>query len=174
MTAYGVGFFTGGQEKGHTQRRTITTNLKFDFTWQINNSHSLKTGFSRTLYDLDNKYRSIRNKYEGTALDSEVYEPVVYGDSTVYSDMYRVKPKETSIYIQDKFERDEIVINFGLRYDQFDANTTYPSQRRNPTNSSTYYLQKTNGTDSLDANGNLIIDEERMSRPLKTNIAKAA
>ena len=172
MTAYGVGFFTGGQEKGHTQRRTITTNSKFDFTWQINNSHSLKTGFSRTLYDLDNKYRSIRNKYEGTALDSDVYEPVVYGDSTVYSDIYRVKPRETSIYIQDKFERDEIVINFGIRYDQFDANTTYPSQRRNPTNSSTYYLQKSDGTDSLDANGNLIINEERMSRPLKTNIAE--
>ena len=172
MTAYGVGFFTGGQEKGHTQRTTITTNLKFDFTWQINNAHSLKTGFSSTFYNLDNKYQSIRNKYAGTALDSEAYEPVVYDDSTVYSDVYEVKPKETSIYIQDKFERDEIVINFGLRYDQFDANTTYPSQRRNPTNSSTYYLQKSDGTDSLDANGNLIINEERMSRPLKTNIAE--
>ena len=34
-----------------------------------------------------------------------------------------------------------MVINFGLRYDSFDANTTYPSQRRNPINSSTYYLQ---------------------------------
>lgn len=172
MTAYGVGFFTGGQEKGHTQRTTITTNLKFDFTWQINNAHSLKTGFSSTFYNLDNKYQSIRNKYAGTALDSEAYEPVVYDDSTVYSDVYEVKPEETSIYIQDKFERDEIVINFGLRYDQFDANTTYPSQRRNPTNSSTYYLQKSDGTDSLDANGNLIINEERMSRPLKTNIAE--
>jgi len=172
MTAYGVGFFTGGQEKGHTQRTTITTNLKFDFTWQINNAHSLKTGFSSTFYNLDNKYQSIRNKYAGTALDSEAYEPVVYDDSTVYSDVYEVKPKETSVYIQDKFERDEIVINFGLRYDQFDANTTYPSQRRNPTNSSTYYLQKSDGTDSLDANGNLIINEERMSRPLKTNIAE--
>ena len=172
MTAYGVGFFTGGQEKGHTQRTTITTNLKFDFTWQINNAHSLKTGFSSTFYNLDNKYQSIRNKYAGTALDSEAYEPVVYDDSTVYSDVYEVKPKETSIYIQDKFERDEIVINFGLRYDQFDANTTYPSQRRNPTNSSTYYLQKSDGTDSLDANGNLIINEERMSRSLKTNIAE--
>ena len=172
MTAYGVGFFTGGQEKGHTQRTTITTNLKFDFTWQINNAHSLKTGFSSTFYNLDNKYQSIRNKYAGTALDSEAYEPVVYDDSTVYSDVYEVKPEETSIYIQDKFERDEIVINFGLRYDQFDANTTYPSQRRNPTNSSTYYLQKSDGTDSLDANGNLIINEERMSRPLKTNISE--
>ena len=168
MTAYGVGFFTGGQEKGHTQRTTITTNLKFDFTWQINNAHSLKTGFSKTFYNLDNKYQSIRNKYAGTALDSEAYEPVVYDDSTVYSDIYTVKPEETSIYIQDKFEKDEIVINFGLRYDKFDAKTTYPSQRRNPTNSSTYYLQKIDGTDSLDINGDLIIDEGRMSKPLET------
>ena len=168
MTAYGVGFFTGGQEKGHTQRTTITTNLKFDFTWQINNAHSIKTGFSRTFYNLDNKYQSIRNKYAGTALDAEVYEPIVLDDSTVYSDVYIVKPEETSIYIQDKFEKDEIVINFGLRYDEFDANTTYPSQRRNPTNSSTYYLQKGDGTDSLDINGDLIIDERRMSKPLET------
>ena len=51
-----------------------------------------------------------------------------------------------------------MVINFGLRYDSFDANTSFPSQRRNPINSSTYYLQNSLGDDSLDSEGNLIID----------------
>ena len=56
-----------------------------------------------------------------------------------------------------------MVINFGLRYDSFDANTTYPSQRRNPINASTYYLQNVSGNDSLDSGGNLIVDQSRMS-----------
>ena len=171
MTAYGTGFLTGGQDKGHTERKTITTNSKFDFTWQVNNSHSLKTGVSYTYYDLDNKYQTVRNAYSGTSLDADFYEPIVLDDATIYSDIYKVQPKETSVYFQDKFEKDEIVINFGLRYDAFDANTTYPSQRRNPTNSSTYYLSKMDGTDSLDSQGNLIVDLSRMSTPENSAIA---
>jgi len=171
MTAYGTGFFTGGQDKGHLNRTTITNNLKFDFTWQITNAHNIKTGFSRTTYELENTYHTIRNAYAGTSDESDKYKPIVLPDSTVYSDIFLVKPKEMSFYIQDKFEKDEIVINYGLRYDAFDANTTYPSQRRNPINSSTYYLKNTSGTDSLDANGDLIIDQSRMSYPIKSNIA---
>ena len=171
MTAYGTGFFTGGQDKGHLNRTTITNNLKFDFTWQITNAHNIKTGFSRTTYELENTYHTIRNAYAGTSDESDKYKPTVLPDSTVYSDIFLVKPKEMSFYIQDKFEKDEIVINYGLRYDAFDANTTYPSQRRNPINSSTYYLKNTSGTDSLDANGDLIIDQSRMSYPIKSNIA---
>tara|TARA_B100001142_G_scaffold58953_1_gene57820 strand:+ start:43 stop:2868 length:2826 start_codon:yes stop_codon:yes gene_type:complete len=171
MTAYGAGFFTGGQDKGHLNRTTITNNLKFDFTWQITNAHNIKTGLSRTTYELENTYHTVRNAYAGTSDESDKYKPIVLPDSTVYSDVFLVKPKETSFYIQDKFEKDEVVINYGLRYDAFDANTTYPSQRRNPINSSIYYLKNSVGTDSLDANGNLIIDQSRMSYPIKSNIA---
>tara|TARA_B100001250_G_scaffold78772_1_gene64702 strand:+ start:589 stop:3414 length:2826 start_codon:yes stop_codon:yes gene_type:complete len=171
MTAYGAGFFTGGQDKGHLNRTTITNNLKFDFTWQITNAHNIKTGLSRTTYELENTYHTVRNAYAGTSDESDKYKPIVLPDSTVYSDVFLVKPKETSFYIQDKFEKDEVVINYGLRYDAFDANTTYPSQRRNPINSSTYYLKNSVSMDSLDANGNLIIDQSRMSYPIKSNIA---
>jgi len=171
MTAYGTGFFTGGQDKGHLSRTTTTNNLKSDFTWQITNAHSLKTGFSLINYDLKNTYYTIRNAYTGTSLESDNYLPVVLPDSTVYSDVYSVKPKEKSFYIQDKFEKDEIVINLGLRYDEFDANTYYPSQRRNPINASTYYLKSIDGADSLDSNGNLIIDDSRVSSPLKSKIS---
>ena len=66
--------------------------------------------------------------------------------------------KESSFYVQDKYERDEMVINFGLRYDSFDANTSFPSQRRNPINSSTYYLQNSLGNDSLNSEGNLVLN----------------
>ena len=169
-TTYGPGFFTGGQDKGYTQRETVTENIRTDLTWQINNAHSIKMGFSLTDYFLNNKYHTIRNAYSGTAYESQSYRPIIYPDSTIYADVYNVKPKEFSAYIQDKFELDEIVINIGLRYDSFDANTTFPSQRRNPTNKSTYYLENISGTDSLDQDGNLVIDGTKMSVPIDSKI----
>ena len=172
MTAYGSGFFTGGQDKGHLNRTLVTNNLKFDFTFQANSAHSIKAGFSFINYELSNTSHSIRNAYSGTSLEADNYKPVALPDSTVYSDVYKVKPKESSFYIQDKYERDEMVINFGLRFDSFDANTTYPSQRRNPINASTYYLQNVGGGDSLDSQGNLIIDQSRMSSQVRSNIKK--
>ncbi|SVB99184.1 uncharacterized protein METZ01_LOCUS252038, partial [marine metagenome] len=171
MTAFGPGFFTGGQDKGHLNRITITNNFKSDFTWQVNNAHSLKTGFSFISYELENIYHTIRNAYSGTSLESDRYKPVVLPDSTVYSDVYTVNPKEKSFYIQDKFEKDEIVINIGVRYDAFDANTSYPSQRRNPVNASTYYLKNIDGLDSLDLGGNLVIDKSRMSYPVQSGVS---
>ena len=65
MTAYGTGFFTGGQDKGHLNRTLITNNLKFDFTIQANSAHSIKTGFSLINYDLKNTSQTIRNAYAG-------------------------------------------------------------------------------------------------------------
>ncbi len=130
----GPGFYTGGQDKTHNERTLKDYNAKFDFSWQANKHHSLKTGILYTFHDLDNAEVQIRNKYAGTDSESVHYEPVVLPDETVYSDIYRVKPKELSAYLQDKMEYDEMVINFGVRYDYFDPNTDYPSERRNPAN----------------------------------------
>ncbi len=171
LRASGPGFFTGGQDKGHLNRITYTNILKSDFNWQITNAHSLKFGFSYTQYGIENIYQTIRNAYAGTSMESDYYRPVAFPDSTIYSDIYSVGPKERSFYIQDKYEKDEIVINYGLRYDIFDANTTYPSQRRNPINASTYFLKSFDGTDSLDSNGELVVDVSRMSLPIQSNLA---
>ena len=143
----GPGFLTGGQYKEHSRRTMKDINLKLDFNWQINKHHSIKTGFLYTYHDLDNKSISIRNKYYGTknefmlVYDSlknkriyENYEPVVLGDTSVYSDIYTARPYEFTYFIQDKMEYDEMVINLGLRYDYFNPNAKYPSQLRNPAN----------------------------------------
>ena len=131
--SYGPGFLTGGQSKDHTVRVMVDKTLKFDATWQASHSHSFKSGFHYFLHDLDNQWHAIRNEYHNTASDS-LYEPVIFGDTSAYADVYRVKPKETAFYIQDKMEFDEMVINVGLRYDQFDPESDYPSDRRNPAN----------------------------------------
>ena len=143
----GPGFYTGGQNKDHSVRTILDKIAKFDITWQANKRHSFKAGFSYTQHDLDNRYSSIRNKYSGLDIEGDFYydyeksrtifynyEPEIKPDSTIYSDIYRVKPVQFSGYIQDKMEFDEMVINIGVRYDVFDPNTTYPSHRRNPAN----------------------------------------
>ena len=131
--SYGPGFLTGGQSKDHTVRKMIDKTFKFDVTWQANHNHSFKSGFHYFLHDLDNQWHAIRNKFHNTASDS-IYEPIIFGDTSAYADVYRVKPKEVAFYIQDKMEFDEMVINIGARYDQFDPESVYPSDRRNPAN----------------------------------------
>lgn len=144
----GPGFLTGGQSKGHTTRTMKDINLKFDFSWQINKHHSVKSGCLYTRHNLNNKSLIIKNKYEGDPNEydytidpitgkrdySAHYEPIVFGDSSVYSDIYKANPYEFTYYMQDKMEYDEMVITFGVRYDYFNPNTTYPSEWRNPAN----------------------------------------
>ena len=133
LDGYGPGFLTGGQSKNHEIRNTIDQTGKIDLTWQVNHTHSLKTGFHFFQHEIDNQWRSIRNKYHNTANDS-IYVPEVFGDTSAYADVYKVSPKEVAFYIQDKMEFDEMVINAGLRYDYFDPASRYPSDRRNPAN----------------------------------------
>ncbi|MDZ7372831.1 MAG: TonB-dependent receptor [candidate division KSB1 bacterium] len=128
------GFYTGGQQKGHDERWLRDYNAKFDLTWQVNKNHSIKTGAQFIQHDLDEQYKEIRNKYYGTDREQDFYEPITLPDSSIYSDIYRVKPREFSAYVQDKMEFDEMVINVGVRFDYFDPNHVYPSNRRNPAN----------------------------------------
>ena len=143
----GPGFFTGGQQKNHTERTQKDFSMKFDITWQAQKNHSLKAGLLYIDHQLSNNYHLIQNKYRqqpneyynyfDEKLNTYIYpnyEPVILGDSTLYGETYNVNPKELSGYIQDKMEFDEMVINLGLRYDRFDPNTVYPSNLRNPAN----------------------------------------
>lgn len=142
----GPGFYTGGQDKTHSTHTMKDFNTKFDMTWQANLNHSLKSGLEFTHHNLNREWFQIRNKYSGMLEETEFYfdefgkirfpnyEPVIYPNTSIYTDIYHVYPIEFSAYIQDKMEFDEMVVNFGVRYDRFDPRTTYPSQLRNPAN----------------------------------------
>ena len=134
LESYGPGFFMGGQQKDHSERTSDILGAKFDFNWQVNKHHSIKSGFQYSNYTIDNKWRQIRNEYYGTAEENLIYKPKVFPDSTLYADIYTVKPTELAAYFQDKMEFDDMVINFGLRYDLFNPNSSFPSERRNPNN----------------------------------------
>ncbi len=142
-----TGFFTGGQQKDYSKRYLLDRNIKFDFTWQVNAQHNIKTGFQYINHFIDNLETQIRNNWSGRPEEEyfhinengeriyDFYDPYVPEDSTIYSDQYIVEPYEFAAYMQDKMEFREMVINLGLRLDYFNPNTTYPSNLRNPDNS---------------------------------------
>ncbi len=130
----GPGFYTGGQQKDHDETTLRDNNAKFDLTWQVTQHHSLKTGASYVNHDLNHRWFQIRNYYAGTDSETVAYKPVIFPDSSIYTDIYHHRPYEFSSYIQDKMEFHEMVINAGVRLDYFNPNSVYPSQRRNPAN----------------------------------------
>jgi len=144
----GPGFYTGGQQKDHLVQTTRDYNAKLDVTWKIANQHLFKTGMLFTQHDLNNEWHNIQNAYRTREEDENFYyydyerqklifpyyEAIIFPDSTIYTDSYRVKPFEFSVYLQDKMEFDKMVVNLGVRYDYFKPNTAYPTQRRNPAN----------------------------------------
>ncbi|HPG39072.1 MAG TPA: TonB-dependent receptor [bacterium] len=151
LNSTGPGFNTGGQDKVYMKRNTRDLNIKYDLTWQAHKNHSLKTGVLYTDHELDYKNYSIQNLYRNEPnvyenyYDPELktyiypnFEPVLLGDSTIYGEEYKVKPKELSGYLQDKMEFLDMVINMGVRYDYFDPNTTYPTNWRNPANQQSF------------------------------------
>ncbi|MBN1996785.1 TonB-dependent receptor, partial [candidate division KSB1 bacterium] len=172
----GGGFLTGGQDYGHYKRSLQTTNVKYDLTWQITTSHSLKTGFLLTQNRLLNEPTEIQNKLRGTPLaNSFRYDPQseklvfypylteILPDSAIAMDIYMKKPYEYSAYLQDKMEFSAMVINMGLRFDYFNSNTTYPSQYRNPANQLTFYRKGDSGKTIFDQDGQPVLNMERMS-----------
>ncbi len=142
------GFATGGiASTGKPIDTFRDANAKFDVYWQLNKTHGLKSGFLYTHHEVDRTRIDVRNKYAGLAIENEqVQDPetgkidfpyydlevVPITDKTI--NVYNVRPYEFSGYVQDKMEFDEMVINLGLRYDYFDANYHYPTDRRNPSN----------------------------------------
>ena len=153
------GFSLGGQEKGHLTRTTIDNNLKFDYTWKINQRHSIKTGIDFLNHEIKNMDYTIRDSTEA----DDIYTPYIFSKDrnecasedvdcrSRYAEEYIAKPVEFSGYFQDKMEFDDMVINLGLRYDYFDPNISYAgnvlgeTNYRNPGNQLVYYLTDGNG-----------------------------
>jgi len=86
---------------------TKTFDLRWDGIWQVNSWNELKTGFQYKRHNL---------------VLSNPYDP---GRVNFYRDEYDLSPIETAVYFQDKIEFPFLVINLGLRFDQFEGKVSY-------------------------------------------------
>lgn len=147
------GFSAGGQDHGHSELFTKLQMTKYDLTWQATKRHSFKLGGQYTQHYIHHyPVPTMDKKSLGSSADWMLprynpvtqqmefapYEPQLALEQSISMDRYIKEPFDYSLYLQDKMEYESLVINFGLRYDYFNSNTYYPSNRRNPSNQGLY------------------------------------
>jgi len=108
-------FNIGGIVNHHYNRNTTSWIIRGDLTSQINKRHQLKAGLEWQSHQLnyhDNRFDLTTGLSLGDTLD--------------------VKPIQMAVYVQDKIEFADIIVNAGLRLDYFDPNTRMPVDPTDP------------------------------------------
>lgn len=111
-------FNYGGQRMGYYISEDKSHTFKFDFVSQVNRQHQIRTGVEYNTY--------IRHRNESVLQMSEQDEtlpPFIQNARVANHDFYTHYPYDFAAYLQDKIEVKDIIIQAGLRYDYFNANT---------------------------------------------------
>jgi len=128
-------FSVGGANQSVFKRETITEIAKFDYTNQINHAHQIKFGFEYKNHEIFYSDINLQYYMEGgfnPIYDSPFVQATVDDISSINTSIYDFKPKESNIYIQDKIELDELIINVGIRFDYFDPKGLLLSDPEDP------------------------------------------
>jgi len=137
-----TGFVQGDQSFGRSNNRRFVYLLNGDFNWQINRHNSIKLGFDAKFHDIKYVDQPLTNTDEtrsrifpdGKELEFDAYvdtmlawggksipELRLTNDNDASYIVNQLKPREYAIYLQDKIEVGEIILNAGLRLDAFDS-----------------------------------------------------
>ena len=154
--ASGNNFNVGGQSMSIYSRKSDVQTFKGELTSQINREHQIKTGFEYrktkiSLTDLTVQYNS------GTGFQPFYLNPIKSPKHNSFGSNGR-EPIELSAYFQDKIERDEMVVNIGLRFDYFDPKWKVINDSEDPN-----YLEPLKPINTyFDSDGDGEISEEEM------------
>ncbi|RPI05394.1 MAG: TonB-dependent receptor [Ignavibacteriae bacterium] len=121
-----------GMDPTNTQRSTAYWAMKFDLISQATSSQELKVGAEARLHTLTLDRFQVVPATDATGTVIEPFVPAVPDPSSIFRSKYERKPMEFSAYAQDKMEFNQIIVNLGLRFDYFDANTNLPSDPSDP------------------------------------------
>lgn len=122
-------------------RSTGTYIAKGEISSQINSVHFVKAGvnFQYDLIDYENINLQPINEGQGVIVPDYVPDEqaqyVTMGIPAVGTTnhlKFDSNPYNIGAYIQDKVELERLVVNIGLRFDYFDANTVIPADPRDP------------------------------------------
>ena len=153
-------FSRWGVDLSRFNRQTIIQQIKFDYTNQINNYNQIKIGFDVKKHELELDSYSLLDSSQNdkifTPLIPELGATIDISNNPIYQlpDNYKLQftndipswvthfhvnrtyyknnPIELSAYIQDKIEYGDMIVNIGLRYDYFDANSWIPTNPHEP------------------------------------------
>ncbi len=134
------GFRAGGNEVDRYDRYTNTLTGQWSITSQVNNKHKIGAGINASFYEIHSASTALQEVFIGTVLKPDsintrdvygLFYPALHSKGNL---SYLEHPTEISAYIQDKMEYDMMIVNVGIRFDYFNANTTVPFSMTNPEN----------------------------------------
>lgn len=111
-------FNYGGQQMGYYISDDKSHTVKFDYVSQVNRTNQIRTGVEFNTY--------VRHRNQTTLQMSEQDDeapPYIQNSRMANHDYYTHRPYDFAAYVQDKIEVQDIIIQAGLRYDYFNANT---------------------------------------------------
>jgi outer membrane receptor protein involved in Fe transport len=121
-------FYFGGTSNSYSKTIAKTISAKFDITNQLSNQHELKGGIEFKTHNLNYDAFSILRD----TTNPNYYKPTIPAITSPYHDSYIRKPIQFAAYVQDKIEYENVVMNFGIRYDFFDPKFEYSPDIYNP------------------------------------------
>ncbi|MCF6239591.1 MAG: TonB-dependent receptor, partial [Candidatus Marinimicrobia bacterium] len=135
-------YYGGGHTHSYSQRINQTYLMSGALTWQMNNTHQFKAGAGFKTHIMDYK------AYTVFVQQSQDWIPSIKSTSSAANDSYdnwlteavsklslsTRNPREAYLYVQDKIELTDMIVNMGFRYDYFDPNYFVPSDYRDPEN----------------------------------------
>lgn len=93
-------FFASANPTSREETKTSTVNFRTDLIWAPNNTHEIKAGLQFQQFNID--------WFE--IINIQAVQPYI-------TDVSGQRPYEGAVFIQDKIEQDNFVLNIGLRFD---------------------------------------------------------
>ena len=124
------GFAFGGTDNNRSDITNSALTSKLDLTSQFDKYNQIKIGAEFKLHKL--KHSTME-----TISDGPVYEQPnlrVPPINTANNNYYEHQPIEAAVYVQDKLELNELIVNGGVRFDYWDPKAPIPQNLRAQTN----------------------------------------
>ena len=148
-------YYAGGHSMGAYNRKSVVNTFKAELTSQLNARHQFKTGFEYRVTNIT--LTDITIQLSDYTDNNPTYQNPLYSPTNDSYGKDGRNPREMSFYLQDKMEADNIVANFGLRYDYFDSQWKTVNDLRDPNHR--VPLKPINQYFDLDGDGEISEDE---------------
>lgn len=119
-------YYMGGVSLGHFYRSTLSNSYLFELTGQVNKIHQIKAGMQYRWNKL------FLDSYSLILDNTTNYKPEIPDVTQLPHDKYTNYPRDFSIYLQDKIELLDMIVNVGIRFEYFDPNHHYLTDSRDP------------------------------------------
>jgi len=149
-------YLAGGHSHSYSERINRTYLMSGDLTWQMNNTHQFKAGVGFKTHEMAYKAYTVfvqKNldwiptiKDTESSFANDSYDNWLT-DAVEKLSLDTRNPREAYMYVQDKIELTDMIVNIGLRYDYFDPNYFVPSDYRDPENPK-YWLYTLENTET--------------------------